>query len=350
MPSTADLVDLLRERSEHPEHNRAMPALPDLHRRISRRRRARLTTAAVAVLALLTVAAVPIVVARSAGSGDRIGGPAVPQADDRAPAEYTFGYRLADSKASPLPAGNTFTYTFTPTSYDFELMLWCDAERGNRLRAFIGEHQVLTDYCEPDGRRQEVAPFSHSEPVAAKQAIWSALGVVPNQPVTVTVRVHAGMDDDPQVATATGTAMLLLYLPVPFADYPFPPRPSKLGELPQVTAEPGEPVINTVDAAQAGPNAYAPLSVVKKPGRDISMTIYGGGPGVARLYANHVLVYTLEFWDWNGFFFTVDVDPDVVAPQVALGAEFTVAVQTDDFTAPLWQLVVRDVPARQPGG
>jgi hypothetical protein len=349
MPTTAELAELLHERSGH---DRPGPDLPDLHRRIARRRAARFTAGAVAVVALVAVAVVtPIALSRHTQDDQRIGGPPTRSADDRTPAEYTGGYRLADTRVAVLPAENTFAYTFTPTSYDFELMLWCDSAGDNRLRAFINEMQVLTDYCEPDGRRQEIMPTVHADPMSAKQARWSAFGVRPDQPVTVTVRVHSGLDDDPRPATAVGTAKLLLYLPVPVTDYPFPPRPPTLRGFGPVEQDLTAPVINVIDATQCPRlDCYMPLSVVKKPGRAIEMTIEAHGPGVVHVEANHVEVRTVEFWDWNGFSLTITVDPDTVAPDVRPGDQYTVAVRTGYFTAPVWRLVVRDAPPQRPGG
>jgi hypothetical protein len=304
------------------------------------------------MLALVALAVAPMVVLRTEGTGNRTGGPpapAGPTAADRTPAEYTQGYRLADARVAELPRENTFTYTFTPTSYDFELMLWCDSDRGNRLRAFIADREVLTDYCEPDGRRQEVMPLTHSDPLPQKRERWTRFGVVVNEPVTVTVKVHAGMDDLPQVATASGTAKLLLYLPVLFADYPFPPRPARIQRFDPVLPDPARPVINMFDATGAPVNGYAPLTVTKRPGRSIELGVNVHGPGVVRLYANNVLVRTVECWDWVGVDMTMAVDPDVVAPTVAPGAPFTVAIETEHFTAPVLQLIVRDAPPQAAG-
>jgi hypothetical protein len=346
MPTASDLIDMLRERSEHPP---AAPGLHALHRRIRRRRAVRRAGVALAVIALTVVAVVPVAVnVRGAADRGTAEPPPVPAAD-RTPLEYTGGYRLADIRVAVLPAENTFTFTFTPASYDFVLMFWCDSDRGSRIRAFVGENEVLTDYCEPDGRRQTIQQMEYGNQDRYR-TMWEGRGVRTNQPVTVTVRVHAGRDEDPQPATAGGTAKLLLYLPVPIAEYPFPPAPATVPPFTPLEPQPGEPIINAIDAVQWDANAYAPLSVIKKPGRHIGITVEFHGPGLVHVYANNVEVKTLACWEWEGFSYGMTVDPDKVAPEVAPGGWFTVSIRTEYFTAPVWRLVVADVPPAQPGG
>jgi hypothetical protein len=345
--TTSDLVDLLDQRSDHPP---APPPSPDaLHRRIGRRRTARMAAGALAIVALAVVAAVPVAVNRDRATGRGTAEPPSVSAADRTPLEYTGGYRLADTRVAALPAENTFTYTFTPTSYDFVLMFWCDSDSGNRIRAFVGDVQVLTDYCEPDGRRQTIQPMLYGDQ-AHRQFVWQFAGVTVNQPVTITAKVHAGRDEDPQPATASGTAKLLLYLPVPIAEYPFPPAPATITPFAPVQPQPGESIINAIDAVQWSANVYAPLSVMKKPGRHVGITVEFHGPGLVHVFANHLEVKTLVSWDWEGFTYSISVDPDTVAPEVPPGEWFTVAVRTEYFTAPVWRLVVADVPPARPGG
>jgi hypothetical protein len=347
VPTVTDLIDVLRQRSEDPPA--PPPGLDALHRRIGRRRTARWAAGALAIVALTVVAAVPVVVDRGGATGRGTAEPPV-NAADRTPLEYTGGYRLADTRVAALPTENTFTYTFTPTSLDFVLMFWCDSDHGSRIRAFVGDKQVLTDYCEPDGRRQPIQPMVYGDQ-AHNRIAWGMSGVTVDQPVTITARVHAGRDEDPQPATASGTAKLLLYLPVPIADYPFPPAPATIRPFSAVYLPPGQSIINEIEAGQWGNNAYAPLSVVKKPGRHIGLNVELHGPGLVHVYANHVEVKTLACWDWQeGFLYSFTVDPDTVAPEVPSGGWFTVAVRTEYFTAPVWKLVVADVPPAQPGG
>jgi hypothetical protein len=111
---------------------------------------------------------------------------------ERLPAQYTAGYRLAASPAGTLPAENTFT--FVPLSYDFRFLLWCDSVRGSRLNAPVNGQTVVSDYCEPAGKRPEILPFVHSQTAEQKKRYWEYFGVRLNVPLTVTVTVYSGVD------------------------------------------------------------------------------------------------------------------------------------------------------------
>jgi hypothetical protein len=365
MVDTDDLVRLLRERSVHDR----LPPGPALYDRIARRRRHRAAgTAAVAVALALVVTAyvtAPLALTRG-GDGHRVADPPGPtpvpsasgrpaDAAERTPATYTGGYKLADSRQSLLPAGNTFTYTFTPESYGFRLMLWCDSAVGNRLRAFINDKQVLTDYCEPAGRRQDFHPGERSEPMSVRQEVWQWFGVEVGQPVTVTVKVHGGLDDDPQPPIDTpGTARLLLYVPVPFDEYPFPPPPRVVHRC-EVSLPPvnDERMINSLDmqdmATRDGtsPNGYFAFSVTRQPGREIRLQIHACGPGIVRVVVNQTTeVWRTEFWDWNvaGYYFSIDDNLLPVGQPVAIG------IETSSFTVGLWWAAAVDAPPARRGG
>ena len=133
-----------------------------------------------------------------------------------------------------MPAGNTFTYTFTPETYDFKLMLWCDSAWGSRLRAFIADQEVVTDYCEPAGRRQDFFPGARPTDENGRGCGRTGSASRVGTPVTVTVRVHTGLDErDPEPPTTSGEARLLVYEAVPFDEYPFPPaRGQSRGVIP----------------------------------------------------------------------------------------------------------------------
>lgn len=360
MVDTDDLVRLLNERSTHDR----LPPGPALHDRIARRRRNRVAgTAAVAVALALAVAA-PLALTRG-GDGHRVAdppGPPVPSASgrpadaaERTPAAYTGGFKLADSRQSVLPAGNTFTYTFTPESYGFRLMLWCDSAVGNRLRAFIDDKQVLTDYCEPAGRREELYSGVRAEPMSQRQEAWQSLGVEVGRPVTVTVKVHSGLDEDPQPPIDTpGVARLLLYVPVPFDEYPFPPPPRFVQRC-GVSFPPAndERVINSLDmqdmATRDGtsPNGYFAFSVTRQPGREIRLRLHVCAPGIVRVTVNQQTeILRAEFWDWNGsgYEFTVDDNLLPVGQSIAIGFE------TSSFTVGLWSVAAVDAPPTPRGG
>ena len=361
MVDTDDLAQLLDERSTHDR----LPPGPALHDRIARRRRNRVAgTAAVAVALALAVAA-PLALTRG-GDGHRVadppGPPPVPSASgrpadaaERTPAAFTGGFKLADSRQSVLPAGNTFTYTFTPESYGFRLMLWCDSAVGNRLRAFINDKQVLTDYCEPAGRRQDFYPGERSESMSTRQEVWRSFGVEVGRPVTVTVRLHSGLDDDPQPPLdVAGTARLLLYVPVPFDEYPLPPAPrfmQRCGVIPPSMN--GERVINSLDMLEmatrdgTSPNGYFAFSVTRQVGRQIHLQIRSCAPGVVRVMVNQTTeIWRMEFWDWTGagYYFPID---DNLLP---VGQPIAISFETSSFTAGLWSATAVDAPSTTGGG
>ncbi|GAA1032976.1 hypothetical protein GCM10009557_33240 [Virgisporangium ochraceum] len=355
--NTEDLVRLLDERSSHDR----LPPGPALYDRIAHRRRRRAAgTAAFAVVLVLVVAA-PVLLTRGGGSGgDPVGDPShgsgrPTNETERTPAAYTGGYRLVDSRASVLPAGNTFTYTFTPTTYDFKLMLWCDSARGSRLRAFIAGRQVETDYCEPAGKRGEFFPGTRSRPVAEKQKFWEdEFGVRVGTPVTVTVRVHTGTDEqpDPEPPTASGVARLLVYEAVPFAEYPFPEPPRSIPRITTDPVMPGETVINYRDAFELlqrddPVNGYYPFSVTRQPGRDIKLSLDARGPGVLRIVVDQrVEVFMMEYWEWRNAGWSITIDPGLLPA----GRSVAVGIYAVHFTAPVWRVTATDVPEQPRGG
>jgi hypothetical protein len=363
MVNTDDLVEILRERSVHDR----LPPGAGLYERIVRSRRRRFAGRAAVVVALFAAVAVPFAVLQTGGGRSGVADPSAtdpappppvettrPTNDaERMPAEYTAGYRLAASRDATLPAENTFTYTFTPASYDFQLLLWCDSARGSRLRASVNGRSVVTDYCEPAGKRQEITPYVHSQAPNLKQQSWEHFGVRQNVPVTVTVTVYSGFDESPAPATAPGRARLLLYLPVAFADYPFPPAPKVItpyGEDPPVV---GEIRINRMDAFElaitqnAPTNHYHAFSVTRQSGRDVRVTVESRGPGVVRIRVDQrVEVLKMEFWDWNGFSYSFTIDESLLP----IGRSTALSIDTEGFTAPVWRVTADDVPVQPKGG
>lgn len=356
MPHTDDLIRLLQERSEHDR----LPPGPALRERIARRRRLRAAGTTAAVVAL--VAAVALPVGHLRGDGHSVADPSPPpppptatatrpaNAADRTPLEFTNGYRLADSVSSTLPAGNTFTYTFTPQSYDFELMLWCDSVSGSRVRAFVNGKQAKTDYCEPAGKRLEINETQHSRPVVRKQQMWQEdFGVQVGTPVTVMVKVHTGLDEDPDPnpPTAPGTARLLLYLPVAFTDFPLPEPPRTVPLLDRSPVVAGGTEINRVDAldqvtARDGNavNGHYAFSVTRQAGRDISISLEANGPGVLRIVVDQrVEAQAMAFWNWNGLEYRFTIDPALLP----VGKSVAVGVFAEHFTAPVWRVTAFDV-------
>ncbi len=352
MTNTEELAKLLRERSEHDR----LPPGPVLHERIARRRRLRAAGTAAVVVALAVAVAAPFSLLRGGGDRQSVADPPPTiDASERMPAAFTGGYRLADSKESVLPAGNEFTYTFTPETYDFKLMLWCDSQLGSRLRAFIGGKQVETDYCEPAGKRGEIFPSTHSYPVADKQRLWQEqFGVQVGTPVTVTVKVHTGQDEnpDPLPPSAPGLARLLLYVAVPFDEYPFPDPPRTIPRITEDSTSPDQTVINYVDAfklaSRKNPiNGYYAFSVLRQPGRDINVMLHARGPGILRVVVNQqVEVEKMEYWDWDGLGWGILIDQALLPA----GQWVAIGIYAEHFSAPVWRVTATDSPEQPKGG
>jgi hypothetical protein len=324
MPTTSDLIDMLRERSEHPP---AAPSLDGLHRRIGRRRVARNAGVAVAAVALAAVALVPAV--RVGGPGTGLGG--------EPPAPYAGALRLVAAQRAPVPDESTFGYTFTPTSYEFEFGLLCAAGPTGRVEASVNGRRVATQDCSIMGPHRPFEQVVHIDPPAPERHRWRDYGVVLNQPLTVTVTVVAGA----QPMTAHGYATLLVYGPAPRGDYPR-----------EASAPPGTALINSVDALAWGANGshHMLFSVRKVPGRHIAIMVEAYGKGEVDVYANRAPQRSLKFPTDDLSNMVINIDPTTVAPEVPDGEEFTVGVDTRDFAAPLWRISALDTPPGKPFG
>ena len=331
MPTTSDLVDLLHERSAHPP---AAPGLDDLHRRIGRRRTARTAGVAAAALALAAVVTVPIAVT-GGGRDGRTGEP---------PDLYAGMMRLVAAEVAAVPATSgetTVSFTFTPTSYDFELGLLCRAGPTGRIEASINGRRARTEECSVDQPAEPFEKVVDRYVPANEQTRWDRYGVVPNVPVTVVATVRGGTAGRPEPLTLPGRATLLVYGPAPMTERPLP-----------VTAPPGTTLINSVNALDAGANETHPMlfSVPKVSGRQVTLLVEAFGTGTVAVYANRVLQETLEFPAGDVTKVILSVDPAKVAADVPEGEMYTVGVVTSGFTAPLWRITALSAPPGKPLG
>jgi hypothetical protein len=324
MPTTSDLIDLLRERSEHPP---ASAGLDGLHRRIGRRRVARSAVVAVAAVALAAVALVPAV--RGGGPGTGLGG--------EPPAPYAGALQLVAAQRASVPDESTFSYTFTPTSYEFEFGLLCAAGPTGRVEASVNGRPMATQSCSTMGPDRPFEQVVHIDPPVLERHRWRDYGVVLNQPLTVTVTVVAGAPP----MTEDGYVTLLVYGPAPHGDYPR-----------EVSAPPGTTLINSVDALAWGTNEshHMLFSVRKVPGRHIAIIVEAYGKGEVAVYANGAPQRSLKFQTDDLSNVVISIDPAKVAPEVPDGEEFTVGVDTRGFAAPLWRISALDTPPGKPFG
>ncbi|MCZ7440194.1 hypothetical protein O7598_27585 [Micromonospora sp. WMMC241] len=346
-----------------------------LHRRITRQRRVRAAGVAAAVVLASSATSVGLVARQPADSTPSppastssaspaptvTPGPAPTPAGELLP-EYLRGHRRVLAREVVLPGQSTVTLTFTPDATDFRLGINCD----DRLRAgavpgrsdhliqvAVGRKVVGTGDC---GSSMLPGPALVDAGMNGHYAQWSELGIRAGKPVTIVVRIGKPVATDnadarPGAATHLAGALGVgVYTPVPFEQFPMPPRPPELVDLDTVaesaTGNPGEPFPNELGAIDArtaaSPNGSYRLDLAMP--LQLNIYVCAVAPGRIRVLVDGKEVERRAFYDWSGECGTggalaseYDLPPRFKVP-VRTGKRVTVTVVADSFTVAGWQV------------
>ncbi|TYB35482.1 hypothetical protein FXF50_23945 [Micromonospora sp. AP08] len=346
-----------------------------LHRRIARQRRVRAAGVAAAVLLATTGTSVGLVTRQPADSTPSpmasmssaapaptaTASPVPPPADELLP-EYLRGHRRILAREMTLPRQSSITFTFTPETADFQLGIRCDDRLGagsapgrsdHLIQVTVSKAVIGTGDCSSSPQRDAMLVDAGMN---GHYHRWSDLGVRAGKPVTVTVKIGKPLvadNRDPRPGDPshlTGTMAVGVYTPVPFEQFPIPPRPAELvdldtaGEL--ATGNPGQPFpdqLGQLDArTTASPNGSHQLDLAMPLQLDIF--ICAVAPGRIRVLVDGKEVERRAFYDWTGECWTggalaaeYDLPPKFKVP-ARTGQRVTVTVTADSFTVPGWRV------------
>jgi hypothetical protein len=312
-----DLRDLLAGHVQRQPENGGR--LPEVHRRIAVARRRRRATASGALA--LAVAGIVLAVALP-GSTHRAG--VEPTAPTTPYPTYADGGRALGGGRIETGGSGTFSYSFTPTSYDLFLTATC--ARLTTVTITVNGHRSLDGSCDSG-----VTGSGNPADDQASRTQWSAMGVVLDQPNAVTVTVSATPG-----SSAAGIAVTsAIYQAVPFDDYPLPPKPSG-----QLTALSGDGVI--VRPTTPSANGTFDGTFTAQDGHMI--TVGAIGPGLVDVAIDGHHLQTVGFFTWtqNGYGF--DTSPATLATfgiHVSAGQTVTISATATHFTGPYWQISER---------
>jgi hypothetical protein len=364
----------LRELLE--EHSVLPPANPhrdtELRHRIGQRRRARiagLVAVAAVVVAGTTAGIAALPLGRSASqvtaSATRPAAGASPAPSQAPPSqpppeslpEYSNGYHRITAQQIALPGQGTLTVTYTPKTLDFMLGFNCAKVPGQLLALTVNRHSVGTRECGPAG-----VPRGMTQPdfwltgadLAAHYGSWADVGVAVGRPATFVVTVGRliqgknGQDPTAGTPSTAGDVFAGVYLPVPFHEYPFPPRPSTLADLDtqRMFSESSdiEHGLGLLDSRTlSSPNGSYSLTLTMP--QFLNITFCAVAPGQVRFLVNGQRSDQTAFWDWDGSCYAGDAvasnapePPNLTLKNIHSGQKVTVTVVTTDFTVPGWRV------------
>lgn len=279
-----DLAEVLRSRSESPGDTSHAARLSGIRSRVRAARLRQALTGAVSLL--LVVAGVVYAGTRPA---DHSSEPAAPSY--RFP-DYEAGRRVIGQSWAAAP-GTTVSVRFVPTSLDLALFRHCDAGPGRYLYTDVevNGHPMSGGSCD-----------SHNGGVTfvEQEKGWAGLGVVVGRPSIATMTVLGEQNPDPRqppqsLLPVPDGAVFALALgeAVPVEDYPFPPRPGTLAELP--APSPDAAVVLGVDPAE--PNGRR--QVTRTWPDNGLVTVWTNTPGRLRVLIDDVEVLSYEHWSYE---------------------------------------------------
>lgn len=279
-----DLADVLQTRSEWPGDTTHATRLSGVRARVRAARRRRALTTAVSLL---------LVVAGVVYAGllpfERSFEPAAPSY--RFP-DYQDGRRVIGQAWAAAP-GDSVSVRFVPTSLDLALFRHCDAGSGGYLYTDVkvNGHPMAGGSC---GAGTGGVTFTEQE------TGWAHLGVVVGRPSVATMTILGRQSpDSPEPSQSllpvTNAAVFALALgeAVPVEDYPFPPRPESLAELPA----PPSGAITVLSADPADPNGRR-QAVVTWPDNG-QVAVWTNTPGRLRVLLDDVEVLSFDHWTYE---------------------------------------------------
>jgi hypothetical protein len=245
---------------------------------------------------------------------------------------YENGGKIAAYVTATLPEQTTFSITYTPTSYDFQIGSACAAPGRLWLAVFVNGHPYGADQCDPAGSRStgEIGTWDTHEQATRN------LGITLGEPMTIRATVGTDTDHKPTGVVPTsdpGVASIGVYAPVSVAAYHFPPAPAS----PEPLAEIASDLPNVV--TQLGPRTTTEVITMPK---KIQVNASATTPGTMRVYVDGTLIDICDFWDYGGGY--GGIDQEVGTGRLAgitLGERVTVTVEVTYFKAAGdWQMTL----------
>jgi hypothetical protein len=269
--------------------------------RARRRRRSRWLAAAAVVVAL-------------AGLGGLVTGAAAPGPVDGValtaplpdPVPYRDGGELAAQARVDTAVSREVAVPFTPTALPITLATSCTDTRALQSISVDGR-TVVSGGC-------GAVPTGDGGPFTVGRT------------ATVTFSV-----------TGRGTALLAVYQRVPLPQYPFPPRPDRLAELPPPGAR------GALDSRTVGATGEHALDVVVEDGQQLE--VHSVAPGAVRLLVDGRELALAEFWDWEASTHALSLAPATLRSHgvtASTGQVVRVTVQATGFAVPGWTVAPRD--------
>jgi hypothetical protein len=314
---SADLRELMQERSTIDASVAGAVRLGQIRQRIARIRRRRQVTA-VAGLAVVVLAGAALAnLAPGRGAPPEPAGPAADLIDGFP--EYDAGGRVVATEVAHFPE-RTLSLTLVPTTLNLLIATRCEPSSVS-IEVAANGHTMFSGGCGE-------TPSMHRFGDDATQ-MYQGYGLEIGRPATFTITVAGPLPAEGEYALAVAEA-------VPFADYPLPPRPEVLFPL---TLDNGNrsdrPVQARLDSVPGNPLVPVALTVIYRDG--LEGQIAAQTPGFLRVSVNGTPVVTHQAWNYLAepmtFWFEV--------PDIPEGTTVTVTVEPEHVTG-AWALIVID--------
>ncbi|MBV1856055.1 SigE family RNA polymerase sigma factor [Catellatospora tritici] len=314
--------------------------------RIAQRRRGRLA-ALIAACAVLLAAVGGYLVAPRADRDEAADRPKIQDVSDFP--EYYNGYHTvlrAQVRFDQRPA----SFTWTPSTLDFAVFPMCKAVLGDDLHVMtkisINGTYVAGSSCYPD----ELVGGGR---ITASREGLRAAGVQVGKPATVTLtigEVETRLADSAPGSVQTwgsggtppadGIIAVVIGEPVPFDEFPLPPRPAELKPLTR-TYDGGDP-----ESAAMIESGGTHSSTVRW-GDKLELLCRSQTPGLLRIRVDGIEVQTMSWWDYRQGGWSAQIDSATPALKdagfhPAPGTDVTVTVEPQYLTGD-WYLTIWSV-------
>lgn len=255
--------------------------------------------------------------------------------------EYYQGGKLAASAMIASPDQTSASFAFTPTSYDFFMLIRCGAgktyvETSVKINSYSRTHMCSASSYAFDGG-------DLTRPSGADRG-WARFGVKPGKQMTVTMDFDIlGKKASPM---PSGASIIGIYVQMPWDKFPFPPQPSTLKTFTSTTTNTWGPLSNKLTVLDA---TSGPVEVTLP--RMMRTNVQMRAPGVVNIYVDGILACKAASYDWSRTSYDLGdqhpscllVDPGSPGPFTSfrLGQKVTLTIVAEHFTvADAWRVEV----------
>jgi hypothetical protein len=348
-----DLKDLLDERSANPPTLTGVRSSAVARRIVERRRRRAVGAVAAGFVAVaLTLAGIAVPKLTSAPPPPASPTPAMIGGFS----EYTNGLKVISAASGPTTS-ETYTATWTPTSWDLRFLSRCD-DPGDQVQIWV---TVEINGLGSTGGTCQDTPAIFT-PDLSEQA-RSHYGLELGKPATISIRAdyataaRAADQSELRVPLPPGNVGVAVAVPVDFSEYVFPPRPAILKNLPD------RPVGGDFERMRMIRSLPDPNAVVTTTLTWSELVEFHGStqtPGRMRIEVNGAAIEEM-WWDYGVIGHTqllgsaaLSARPRcpqarVVPTSLAVDERVTVTIRPAQMTG-AWQLQLQPVRLECPGG